>query len=299
MAVEVEKFTPDNVMLSVDEKGNLIQKYTDMVLKRTVEQSIVPAIAKHVPMEKQEVKFSAFLKGVGAYWVGEGQRIQTSKPEFKTLEMKAHKIAVILPVSNEYLDFTDSQFFARMTPEVSKAFALKIDEAIFAGKDNPFAWDLPTAYADKTVKGEINAKNIRAIQGLVEDNDYDVSDFISTRKNRSVLRTVNEVIGNETIRLVSTDGKTLDGSELHETKVIDKGTLIALDRDNMFYGVPRNMRMSLSEDAQLSTVLASDGKPVNLFEQDLVAARFTMDFGFMLTTNEGVSAIVAGESAPK
>ncbi|ARQ94586.1 major capsid protein [Weissella phage PWc] len=299
--VKQEVFNPDNVMLSRTKDGELIKKYQDIILKKTVEQSIIPSIATMKPMDKQEVTFSAFLGGIGSFWVGEGKKIQTSKPEWKQLTMKAHKIAVILLASKEYLDFTDSEFFSRMTPEVAKAFAQKIDQAIIANEDNPFAWSLKEAYADgdKVIKGDITAENIHKIQGIVEDNDFDVSDFISTRKNRSALRAANEVIGNETIRLFDQDGKKLDGSYLHETKVIPQGTLIALDRENLFYGVPRNMEMDITTTGQISTVKNEDGSSVNLFEQGLIAARYTMDFGFMMTTNDGVAAIEKGADAPK
>ena len=38
----------------------------------------------------------------------------------------------------------------------------------------------------------------------------------------------------------------------------------------------------ISEEAQLSTLTNEDGTPVNLFEQELIALRATMDVGFMI-----------------
>jgi len=50
----------------------------------------------------------------------------------------------------------------------------------------------------------------------------------------------------------------------------------------MYYGIPYGMSYKISEEAQLSTLTNEDGTPVNLFEQELVALRVTMDVAFMI-----------------
>ena len=50
----------------------------------------------------------------------------------------------------------------------------------------------------------------------------------------------------------------------------------------MFYGIPYNMSYKISEEAQLSTIQNEDGSPVNLYEQELIALRVTMDVAFTL-----------------
>lgn len=64
----------------------------------------------------------------------------------------------------------------------------------------------------------------------------------------------------------------------------------------MFYGIPFNISFKISEDAQLSTLKNEDGTPVNLFEQELVALRATMDVGFMIVKDAAFGKIEpAGE----
>ena len=77
---------------------------------------------------------------------------------------------------------------------------------------------------------------------------------------------------------------------------LEDGNLIAGDFNNIYYGIPYNINYKISEDAQLSTITNEDGSPVNLFEQELMALRATMDVGFMVVKEEAFAKIEpAGE----
>ena len=56
------------------------------------------------------------------------------------------------------------------------------------------------------------------------------------------------------------------------------------------------MSYKLDESAQLSTLKNEDGTPVNLFEQELVALRVTMDVGFMIVKDEAFAKLEKAES---
>ena len=51
------------------------------------------------------------------------------------------------------------------------------------------------------------------------------------------------------------------------------------------------MEYTISEDATLTTVTGEDGKPINLFERDLIALKVTMDFGFMVIKDDAFAAL--------
>ena len=59
----------------------------------------------------------------------------------------------------------------------------------------------------------------------------------------------------------------------------------------MFYGIPYNMSYKISEDGQLSTVQNEDGSPVNLFEQELIALRVTMDVAFHIADDNAFAKL--------
>ncbi|BBP87471.1 hypothetical protein BsIDN1_10890 [Bacillus safensis] len=57
------------------------------------------------------------------------------------------------------------------------------------------------------------------------------------------------------------------------------------------YGIPQGMEYKISEDATLEGTLDKDGKPISLFEQDLVALRVTQQVGFMTLNDDAFAAI--------
>ena len=59
----------------------------------------------------------------------------------------------------------------------------------------------------------------------------------------------------------------------------------------MYYGIPYGMSYKVSEEAQLSTLTNEDGTPVNLFEQELVALRVTMDVAFMIVKDNAFAKL--------
>ncbi|CDQ20860.1 hypothetical protein SAMN05192559_1083 [Halobacillus karajensis] len=63
---------------------------------------------------------------------------------------------------------------------------------------------------------------------------------------------------------------------------MEKGTLYAGNFDQLRYGIPFNIDYKIDESAQLSTITNEDGSPINLFEQEMVALRATMDVGLMI-----------------
>ena len=61
-------------------------------------------------------------------------------------------------------------------------------------------------------------------------------------------------------------------------------------------GTPYNITFKISEDAQISTVKNADGTPVNLYEQELIALRATMDFAFMTVKDEAFAKLEPTEA---
>lgn len=53
--------------------------------------------------------------------------------------MRSHKLGVIVVASREFLNYTYSQFFEAMKPQIAEQFYKKFDEAGLLNVDNPFA----------------------------------------------------------------------------------------------------------------------------------------------------------------
>ena len=213
--------------------------------------------------------------------------------------MVAKKLGVIIPCSREFLHYKMSDFFEQMKPKIAEAFHQKFDDAAIRNVDNPFPQSLEESAiaAGNVVSGGINYDNILSLEDVLNDEDYDANAFISTKKNRSTLRNVHKIENGVIVEsLYDRGANTIDGLPVVDLKGMIKGNLYAGDFDYMYYGIPFGMSYKLDESAQLSTLKNEDGTPVNLFEQELVALRVTMDVGFMIVKDEAFAKLEAGES---
>lgn len=289
-----QTFNPDNVTMFENKDGTIPEKYNTLILKHIMENSKVMQLAKYEEMDSKEKKFDYFAKGPGAYWVGEGEKIQTSKPQWMQAKMEAKKLGVIIPCSREFLHYKMSDFFEVMKPKIAEAFYKKFDAAAILNTDNPFSQSVEQSVAAATtnVDGDITYDNILKLEDLLTDEDFDVNAFISTKKNRSTLRNVHKIENGVIVEsLYDRGSNTLDGLPVADLKDLEKGTLYAGDFDYMYYGIPYGMNYKISEEAQLSTLTNADGTPVNLYEQELVALRVTMDVGFMIVKDEAFAKL--------
>jgi hypothetical protein len=163
--------------------------------------------------------------------------------------------------------------------------------------ENPFlhAVEKSVKASGNVIDGVLNYDNILEMEDLLTDEDYDVNAFISTKKNRSTLRNTHRIENGVIVEsLYDRSANTLDGQPVADLKALDKGTIYAGDFDYMYYGIPYGMSYKISEEAQLSTLTNEDGTPVNLYEQELVALRVTMDVGFMIVKDEAFAKLTSG-----
>lgn len=292
-----QTWNPDNVTVFEHKDGAVPEKYNRLILKEIMENSKVMQLAKYEEMDSKEKKFEYFAKGPGAYWVGEGEKIKTSKAQWLQVKMVAKKLGVIIPCSREFLHYKMSDFFEVMKPKIAEAFYKKFDAAAILNVENPFlhAVEKSATEAGNVIEGNLGYDNILELEDLLTDEDYDVNAFISTKKNRSTLRNAHRIENGVIVEsLYDRAANTIDGQPVVELKALDKGTIYAGDFDYMYYGIPYGMNYKISEEAQLSTLTNEDGTPVNLYEQELVALRVTMDVGFMIVKDEAFSKLTSG-----
>lgn len=294
-----QTFDPDNVTMYEHKDGTIPEKYNKLILKEIMNGSKVMQLARYEEMDSKEKKFEYFAKGPGAYWVGEGEKIQTSKPQWMQATMVAKKLGVIVPCSRELLHYKMSDFFEEMRPKIAEAFYKKFDDAAILNMENPFpqSVDESAMAAGNLISGGITYDNILAMEDALNNEDYDVNAFISTKRNRSTLRNVHKIENGVIVESMYDRGaNTIDGLPVADLKGLEKGNLYAGDFDYMYYGIPFGMSYKIDESAQLSTLKNADGTPVNLFEQELAALRVTMDVAFMIVKDEAFAKLEAGSS---
>lgn len=304
--LQLHAFDPDNVLLQNAPTGSIPAEQGELVLTEFVTNSVIAQLAKPEVMTKQKKKFTYLAEGPGAYWVSETERIQTSKAKWLQAEMEAKKLAVIIPVSREFLDYSVSNFFNEMRAAIAEAFYTKFDQAALFGNESPYAentsvWERIQA-SGNTVSHNSNPNlylDLNELIGLVEDGDNDPNGFTTTKKFRKDLRGAvddrnlpifNDPKQGETATALGlpigyASGKAWD---------YDKASLITGDWDFARYGVLKGIEYKISEDATLTTITGEDGEPVNLFERDMFALRAVMEIGFMTLKDDAFAALTPG-----
>ena len=281
----VQTFNPAKVLVSQKPDGTLHKEFTDIIMKEVAQNSIVMQLGKYHEMDgKQEKTVHIQTDGVSAYWVNETETIKTDKPEIVPVTLRAHKLGIILLASREALNYTWEKFFEDMKPQIVEAFYTKIDEAGLLGHETPFANSVAKAAKDasKVIGGPVTYENILKLEDKLLDDDIEINAFVSRVSNRSALRDARD---GDKKTIYDKDTNKLDGTVVVDmkSKQFKKGDLIAGDFDNLIYGVPYNINYKISEEGQITTVKNADGTPVNLFEQEMIAIRCTMDIAVMIT----------------
>ena len=298
--VKPQVFNPDHVMMHEHKEGELLNEFNKPILLDVLQNSKIMQLGKYEDMNgKSEKEFTYWADKPGAYWVGEGQKIRTTKPSLVSAKMRSHKLGVIVVASREFLNYTYSQFFEAMKPQIAEQFYKKFDEAGLLNVDNPFAQSVEQSVktSGNTVNGEINLDNVLKLEDKLLEHDVEANAFLSKTQNRTDLRGVRDENTNESY--YDRSSNTLDGLPVVDLKSdeIKKGDLYAGDFNKMFYGIPYNMSYKISEDGQLSTVQNKDGSPVNLFEQELIALRVTMDVAFHIADDNAFAKLSAGSGS--
>ena len=281
----VQTFNPSKVLVSQKSDGTLHKEFTDIIMKEVAQNSIVMQLGKYHEMDgKQEKTVHVQTDGVSAYWVNETETIKTDKPEIVPVTLRAYKLGIILLASREALNYTWEKFFEDMKPQIVEAFYTKIDEAGLLGHETPFANSVAKAAKDasKVIGGPVTYENILKLEDKLLDDDIEINAFVSRVSNRSALRDARD---GDKKTIYDKDVNKLDGTVVVDmkSKQFKKGDLLAGDFDHLIYGVPYNINYKISEEGQITTVKNADGTPVNLFEQEMIAIRCTMDIAVMIT----------------
>lgn len=296
-----QTFNPDHVMMHEVKEGELLNDFNQPILLNVLENSKIMQLGQFQDMAgKSEKEFTYWADKPGAYWVGEGQKIRTTKPSLVSAKMRSHKLGVIVVASREFLNYTYAQFFDAMKPQIAEQFYKKFDEAGLLNIDNPFTQSVAQSVTSSgnLVTGPINEDNVLKLEDVLLEHDVEANAIVSKRQNRTALRQIRNEITQESI--YDRSANTLDGLPVVDLKSdeLKKGELYAGDFDKMFYGIPYNMSYKISEDGQLSTVQNQDGSPVNLFEQELIALRVTMDVAFHIADDKAFAKLDATGAKP-
>ena len=259
------------------------------IMKDVARGSSILRLSKVENMTSETKKFSVLTEGPVAYWVGEGERIQTSKSGWIFPEITAKKLAVIIPITKEKLNDTTIDVFAELKEPIAEAFYNAIDAAAFFGTNSPFAKSIfksavdagNVVVRDDAVSLDLDISDVMA---LVEESGHDVNGFAAHYGLKNDLRKLRDQNGNK----LFVDG--VDDKELYSNPIEfsrngawdkEKADAIAANWSNSLVGIRANIEYEVLREATLQGTLDADGKPLSLAEQDMIALKVSMRIGFL------------------
>ena len=301
-----QTFSPDNVLLS-ETLGKEItsEQITNLFTDELIKTSKLIQLGQKVEMEGKIVRKGVELGELtDAYFVGEGQKIGTAKVKAKSYVLEARKIAVILPVTEEVLNYTWTDYFESIKDKIVDLFNKKIDGAAFLGLySNPFGANVLNAAktANNVVKGSISLDNIYAVE---DASEKEPNAFVGHRTINRTLRGIRDDVngGQHVFTKPANPNATgeLDGLpyaqlQLQSGQTYPAGTLLTGNFNGLVYGIPNgtNLRLKIADQATLSKVqnTTTDTGDVHLFEQDMQALRAVFEIAVAIPNNEAFAAI--------
>ena len=301
-----QTFSPDNVLLS-ETLGKEItsEQITNLFTDELIKTSKLIQLGQKVEMEGKMVRKGVELGQLtDAYFVGEGEKIGTAKVQTKSYVLEARKIAVILPVTEEVLNYTWTDYFDSIKDKIVDLFNKKIDGAAFLGLySNPFGANVLNAAktANNVVKGDITLDNIYAVE---DKSEKEPNAFVGHRTINRTLRGIRDDVngGQHVFTKPANPNATgeLDGLpyaqlQLQDGQTYPAGTLLTGNFNGLVYGIPNgtNLRLKIADQATLSKVqnTGTVTGDVHLFEQDMQALRAIFEIAVAIPNNEAFAAI--------
>ena len=292
-----QTYTPDTVTMQTAKTGEIPKHIAEEIIVGAKNGSAMMKLAKAIPMTKPIEEFT-YMSGVGAYWVNETERIQTSKPTFVRAEMQAHKMAVIIPTSKENLKHSIPEFFALMKPEIEEAFHKKFDQATFSGVDSPYAFDIlksATAAENLVTVSDNKYDDLNEAMGMVEDADLDPNAIATSRQQKRVYRGTKDQNGLPIFNSTGSDNPDevlgLPLAYSYKGAYGEKILEIVGDWNYAYYGILDNIQYEILTEATLTTVVDQDGEPLSLAERDMAAIKATFSLGFMVVKDDAFAVV--------
>ncbi len=270
------------------------------IIKAVTRGSSILRMSKVEPMTSDKKKFNVMTDGVGAYWVGEGERIKTSKATWIHPVITAKKLAVIIPITKEKLNDSTINVFAELKENIAEAFYKAIDSACLFGTNSPFSTNIMKSITDHKMIVTDN-KNIDIAMSdamaMVEENGHDPGGFIGRVGVKNLLRKLRDNNGAPAY----VNGTT--GSELYGRPIEfvrngawdnEQADVITGEWEYSIVGIREGISYEILREATLQGTLDTDGKPLSLAEQDMVAIKATMRLGYLVVKDDAFAAYKNG-----
>lgn len=257
------------------------------ILAKTQEQSAVMRLARQIALPGRGAAINVITSDPEAAWVGETGSKPVSNPGLSTKVMRAYKLAVIVPFSNEFRRDV-AALYDELVRRLPAALGAKFDKTVFGNGAKPgddfdnFASVTKQSLASDAYQGLVAADTDVALHGGVV-NGYAISPQMRGVLLGSVDQDKRPLFNNNT-------GEGAIPYILGAPTYMSKGAFVSGspavigvcgDWTQALYGTVEGVKIDYSSDA---TLKLSDDSTINLFQDNMFAVRAEIEVGFRADT---------------
>ena len=258
------------------------------IMQKTQEDSAIMRLARQIALPGRGTSINVITSDPEAAWVGETSAKPVSNPGLATKVMRAYKLAVIVPFSNEFRRDVASLYDA-LVERLPRALAQKFDATVFGNGDKPgddfdnFASVTKQSLASDVYGGLVAADTDISLHGGI------VSGYALSPQARGILLAATDK--NDRPLFVNSVSEGAIPLILGAPTYLSKGAFVqgspstigvAGDWSQAMYGTVEGVRIDYSSDATLDL---GSGNVINLFQQNMFAVRAEIEVGFRADTS--------------
>ena len=258
------------------------------ILQKTQENSAIMSLARQIALPGNGTSINVITSDPEASWVGETASKPVSNPGLSTKIMRAYKLAVIVPFSNEFRRDVAALYDA-LIERLPRALGAKFDATVFGTGSKPgddfdnFASCTAQSIASDVYGGLVAADTDIALHGGIL-NGFAISPqmkgllLAATDKNDRPLF-INSVAEGAVPMILGAKTVISKGAYVTGTP---KTVGVAGDWTQAMYGTVEGVKIDYSSDATLDL---GGGSVINLFQQNMFAVRAEIEVGFRADTS--------------
>lgn len=258
------------------------------IMQKTQQDSAIMRLARQIQLPGRGTSINVITSDPQASWVGETSSKPVSNPGVATKVMRAYKLAVIVPFSNEFRRDVASLYDA-LIERLPRALAEKFDATVFGNGNKPgddfdnFASVTKQSLASDVYAGLVAADTDISLHGGIV-NGYALSPqargilLAATDQNKRPLF-INNVAEGAVPMILGAPTYMSKGAFVSGSPSV---VAVAGDWSQAMYGTVEGVKIDYSQDATLDL---GGGNSINLFQQNMFAVRAEIEVGFRANTD--------------
>ena len=257
------------------------------IMAKTQEESAVMRLARQIALPGRGAAINVITSDPVASWVGETGAKPVSNPGLATKVMRAYKLAVIVPFSNEFRRDV-AALYDELIRRLPAALGAKFDATVFGNGSAPGSdFDTLAGVTAQAIGGTLTYAGLVAADGDIAAHGGIMNGVVLAPQGKSLL--LSAVDGNSRPLFINSVAEGAVPMVLGAQAIQSKGAYVAGtpnkvgivgDWTQAVWGIVNGIEIGYSSDA----TLVDGDTTINLFQQNMFAVRAEIEVGFRADT---------------